>query len=208
MKKIIDISWPISESMTGYKNRPTFSSTIVKNFTEHQARQTTISLDAHAGTHVDAPAHFLEDGVSIEHIPLDRLMGNCMVLDCTMVESAITQEHLKSQLITESTIILLKTRNSNLSPITDFNPEFVYLDQSGARYLMEKKVKAVGIDYLGIERAQPDHATHTLLLHAGIPIIEGLRLEHVIADSYFFIALPLNLIGNEAAPARAILLHE
>jgi arylformamidase len=73
--------------------------------------------------------------------------------------------------------------------------------------LAEKKVKAVGIDYLGIERNQPDHATHTILMNNNITIIEGLRLADVMAGDYFFICLPLNVVGLEAAPARALLLQ-
>jgi arylformamidase len=71
----------------------------------------------------------------------------------------------------------------------------------------EKKVKAIGIDYLGIERNQPDHATHTILMKHNIAIIEGLRLADAVAGDYFFICLPLNVIGLEAAPARAVLLR-
>ena len=84
----------------------------------------------------------------------------------------------------------------------------MYLEASGAAYLAEKKVKAVGIDYLGIEHSQPGHPTHENLLNADIVVIEGLRLHHVQPGSYFFVCLPLNMIGTEAAPARAILMEK
>jgi len=66
----------------------------------------------------------------------------------------------------------------------------------------------VGIDYLGIEHSQPGHVTHTTLMHQDIVIIEGLRLFHINPGRYFFVCLPLAVIGLEAAPARAILIEE
>lgn len=84
----------------------------------------------------------------------------------------------------------------------------------------------MGIDYLGIERDQPDHISHKVpelddasscvkakfmrsqtLLGSNIPIIEGLRLAHVEAErEYHFVCLPLAIRGLEAAPARAVLI--
>jgi arylformamidase len=110
--------------------------------------------------------------------------------------------------IVEDSIILFRTTNSDLSPTDKFSPHFVYLEASGATYLAEKKVKAVGIDYLGIEHSQPGHPTHENLLNADIVVIEGLRLGHVQAGNYFFVCLPLNMIGTEAAPARAVLMEK
>ncbi len=94
------------------------------------------------------------------------------------------------------------------------------MDASGAEFLAEKRVRAVGIDYIGIERSdiQKDHATHETLLQHNIPIIEGLRLAHAPGLTtkenssrahqgiYYLVCLPLRVEGIEAAPARAILL--
>jgi arylformamidase len=74
--------------------------------------------------------------------------------------------------------------------------------------LAEKKIKAVGIDYLGIERNQPNHETHTVLMSNEITIIEGLRLDHVPEGQFFLWCVPLAVIGLEAAPARALLIQE
>lgn len=208
--KLLDISWPISSATTGYKDRHIVKIEKLKKFDKDGVRETMIELSSHTGTHVDAPAHFLRDGVTIDEMALERLAGSCVVLDLMNVEDAITQEHLQEydDVIADEDIVLFKTINS-LTPATGpFNPHFVYLHESGARYLVQKGVKAVGIDYLGIERGDPMHTTHTVLLQAGIAIVEGLRLAHVDAGEYPFMCLPLNIIGVEAAPARAVLLVE
>lgn len=210
MMKIIDISWPISSSITAYKDRSVVAIEEIKNFNRDGARETNIYLSSHTGTHVDAPSHFIQEGKTIDEISLERLVGNCIVLDMTVCSERITRECLMQHdaQITEGSIILLRTTNSDIAPNDKFNPQFVYLEQSGAHYLVEKKVKAVGIDYLGIEHSQPGHPTHETLLNGDVVIIEGLRLGHVLSGDYYFVCLPLNMIGLEAAPARAILMME
>lgn len=210
MKHIIDISWPVSKATTGYKDRNVVDFHEVKNFNSDGVRETTIELSSHAGTHVDAPSHFLKEGKTIDELLLDRIIGKCVVLDMTICSERITRDCLAEHddQIEEGSIVLLRTTNSDLSSTNKFNPHFIYLEVSGASYLAEKKVKAVGVDYLGVEHSQPGHPTHETLMNGDVTIIEGLRLGHVQPGTYFFVCLPLYTIGLEAAPARAILMHE
>lgn len=204
---IIDISWPITDGMTEYKDRKTVYITTIKSFAQDQVRESTLTLHTHTGTHIDAPAHFLHDGNTIDQISLSHYIGTCSVVDFTTVDQAITAEELKKITIEPEAIVLFKTKNSRLKTDKPFDPNFVYLDASAATLLVEKKVKSVGIDYLGIERNQPTHITHKILLQNNIGIIEGLRLEHVQPGSYFLCCLPIALVGLDAAPARAVLLE-
>lgn len=205
---IIDISWPISESMTGYKDRMSVHFEQLKTFSKDQVRSSRITLDSHTGTHIDAPAHFLSDGKTIDQIDRGIIIGECTVLDFMEVTDGVTKSDLEKKEIKEGDIVLLKTKNSSLGLDAAFDKNFIYLEKSGAQYLVEKKIKAVGIDYLGIERNQPDHETHTILMKHEIGIIEGLRLSHVEPQRYFFLCLSLPVVGLEAAPARAILVHQ
>jgi len=204
--KIIDISWPISVATTGYKDKKSVIILDNKSFDRDNARDTMLTLSSHTGTHVDAPSHFLRDGKTIDEMDLSKLIGKCRVIDLSTAEDQITGAHLENHEINAGDIVLLKTTNSLQQPTDKFNPHFIYLGVGGANYLAEKKVKAVGIDYLGIERGNPDHETHTTLFHANIAVVEGLRLGHVNPGVYDFICLPLNVIGTEAAPAIAILI--
>jgi len=206
--KVIDVSWPISTATTGYKDRKIVKFDEIKNFTKDGVRETNIHLSAHTGTHIDAPSHFLRDGKTIDQINLSRFIGRCKVLDLTDVAEQITRNRLASHEgeIDEGDIVLLKTSNSTKIATDKFSPHFIYLEFTGAEYLKEKGVKAVGIDYLGIERSQTGHPTHLTLMRADIGIIEGLRLRHVKEGAYFFVCLPLNTIGIEAAPARAVVI--
>ena len=206
--KIIDISWPISESMTQYNNKNIVRMQATKTFAHDNVRETCITMDSHVGTHIESQAHFMRDGITTDKIELQQCCGPCMVIDMTFVGDSITDEHLSLIHIEPNAIVLFKTTNSELHDNDPFDPNFVYLCASGARYLAEKKVKAVGIDYIGIERSQEAHITHHTLMEHNIVIIEGLRLNMVHAGSYFFVCLPLAFIGLEASPARAILIED
>lgn len=208
--KIYDISWLLNGATTAYKDKHTIMFQETKNFNRDGARETTITLSSHSGTHVDAPAHFLRDGATIDEMHLDRLIGSCIVLNLETVDEAISYDDLEKHdsLIQQGDIVLLKTANSLKKPMEKFWADFIYLAASGANYLCQKQIKAVGIDYLGIERNQPEHETHQLLMKHDIVIVEGLRLEQVQPGRYTFYCLPLYVLGLEAAPARAILIGE
>jgi arylformamidase len=207
--EIIDISWPITPDMTAYKDRPMVTYTHIKEFSDqHRVRESMITLGSHTGTHVDAPAHFLRDGSTIDQVSLDRVIGPCKVFDFPESCSIILKVHLERYVIEKDDIILLKTANSNRTPIDLFDAQFVYLDAQAAQYLSQKSIKAIGIDYLGIERNNPLHETHRICMDSNITIIEGLRLAHVQPGEYLLCCLPLYIVGLEAAPARAVLIRD
>lgn len=206
--RIIDISWPISPEMTSYKNKKTVQFLPVKEFQKDNARETVITLSCHTGTHVDAPSHFVAKGKAIDEVPLTSLIGHCVVLDCTDTH-VISRAYLEAKALSiKHSRVLFKTRNSFLNVNEQFNPEFVFLDASGAQWCKEQGIKTVGIDYLGIERGQPNHETHSSLFADNSIIIEGLRLADVEQGEYQLICLPLNIVGLEAAPARALLIEQ
>lgn len=204
--KILDISMPIVEEMPVYKNKAEKKPHIrvIKNFDTAKVRESRIDLDVHTGTHVDSPLHMIPDGGAMETIPIERLVGFCRVLDLTDIYDKITRRHLEKWQIQRGEMLLLKTRNSFQD---QFDEQFVYLAKDGAEYLVERGVRLVGIDALGIERAQPNHPTHKILFRADVIIIEGLRLKAVTEGQYFLIAAPIKLLSTEAAPARVLLIE-
>jgi len=204
--KIYDISLSIHEGMPVYNNHPGKKPLIktVKDFTQGSVYESRIEMDMHTGTHLDAPLHMLEGGSTLDCVDLSRVVTPCRVLDLSGVQDRIGEAELKGKGIRTGEFILLKTRNSK---VEGFDPSFVFLDGSGARFLRDAGVGGVGIDALGIERSQPGHETHKILLGAGIVILEGLRLLQIEEGEYILFAPPLKIIGTEAAPARALLVQ-
>lgn len=205
--RIYDISMNIHNNMQVYKNkaekRPILE--VMRDFSTSGIYESRIQLDMHTGTHVDAPLHVIENSKAVDNIDLYKLITKCKVFDLTSLSEAITESDLIKLDILESDFVLFKTKNSY---IDEFAPDFLYLTESGAKYLRDKKIGGVGIDSLGIERNQAGYPTHKLLLGAEIIILEGLRLSDVREGEYFLIALPLKVKDAEACPVRAILLDD
>ncbi|HJV45550.1 MAG TPA: cyclase family protein [Bacillota bacterium] len=201
--KVYDLTLPIFEGMTVYKNKPEKQprfETVQNNYVS----ETRISLDAHTGTHIDAPLHMIINGKTSETIDLTHLVGPCKVIDMTQRTDGVSKKDFDHVNIKENDFLLLKTLNSYEET---FNPEFIYVKEDAADLLAAKRIRGVGIDALGIERSQPGHPTHKTLFNAGIIVIEGLNLKDIAAGEYFMVAAPLKLVGIDASPARVLLIE-
>lgn len=208
MTQYIDVSVPISPNLPRWPGSPAirFDKSLDLNQGDI-ATDTTIELSVHTATHVDAPSHFLPDGKSVESIALDILIGKATVVDVGNVY-AITPAILHNLNLAEDvTRLLLRTRNSQLwqEKVTEFEPNFVALTADAARWVVERGIKVIGIDYLSIQRYFDGPETHQILLQAEVLIIEGLNLAAVTPGDYQLICLPIKLQGVEGAPARVIL---
>ena len=205
-RKIYDISMPIRMDMPVYKGKQE-KRPVIYIESDHQtgtAYESSIRMNLHTGTHLDRPLHMIPDGETMDTLKLEELITDCVVLDLTQAREQITEKELIGKDIRSGDFVILKTRNS-FEPILEDN--FVYLEKSGAKYLADLRVRGVGIDALGVERAQPGHETHLALMGVGAHILEGLRLAGIPEGRYELIALPLTIDGAEAAPVKAILIE-
>jgi arylformamidase len=167
-----------------------------------QANVSKLELGVHSGTHVDGALHFIDGAAGTDALPLDALVGEATVVDATTVE-ALDAAALASLALPRADRLLLKTSNSTLWDEAEFSRDFIRLDGSGARFLVERGVRLIGIDYLSIGDAD----AHRELLGAGVVAVEGLDLRAVEPGTYQLVCLPLRLEGSDGAPARAVLLR-
>lgn len=171
------------------------------------ANTSELTLSVHTGTHVDAPDHFLNNGKTIEQLPIDMLMGRAYVLHLPDVK-LITASILEAADIPPRTRrLLFKTRNSEYwaKGVKEFQTNFVGLSEDAAQLLVDRNVRLVGVDYLSVAPYKQSKPTHRLLLEAGVIVLEGLNLSQVSQGRYTLTCLPLKLGGSDGAPARVIL---
>lgn len=166
------------------------------------------SMNCHVGTHVDAPAHFLKDGATLDELPLERFYGTAVVtelLDCDVIGI----EDLKDAYLLAQRHLLLKTRNSELLQRDTFSQNYCTLSSEAAKVLCGLHPLSVGFDYYSLDPYQEDGSfpAHTILAQFGIPIYVCLNLLDVPAGEYLFSGLPLRLEGVEASPVRAVLVE-
>lgn len=209
--RIHDISLSLSPKLPVWPGDPPLDVHLLESMEAGaHANVSGMSTGVHIGTHVDAPHHFLNDGRTVEQLSLEAMVGPCYVAQLPDDIDGIDAEVLEGIPLPPGVErVLFGTRNSHLwgRGETQFQKDFVALSEEGAGWLVEKKVRLVGIDYLSIAPFGDSEATHKVLLKAGVVILEGLDLSEVPRGFYDLYCLPLKLVGAEGAPARAILVE-
>jgi len=205
MNRLHDITMTIKEGMVTYPGDPGVRLERVERIEDGStANVSTYAFGSHTGTHIDPPFHFIPQGVTADGLPLGPLIGLARVVEAPVDE--IGRDFLAGSGLIDCERILFKTKNSGFIDDPEFHADFAHLTEDGAIYLLEQGVKAVGIDYLSVEKYHSGtHAVHRRLLEGGVVIIEGLDLSKVGPGIYELICLPLKVKGGDGAPARAVL---
>jgi arylformamidase len=198
---ILDISRPVHPGMPIYPGNPAVAFEKTAEATATSSALTKITLGSHTGTHLDAPSHIAPGAAATDAYALEIFVGPCQVIDVTAVPAVITAADLPEIFQKR---VLIKTQNS-ADDVNVFNPDFVALDESAARRLVERGVFLVGIDGPSIKKKGVKDEVHQILLNAGIGIVEGLALSEVSAGEYELLCLPLAVKGLDGAPVRAVL---
>lgn len=165
-------------------------------------------LGAHSGTHIDAPMHFVRDGISIDKVAIDALIGPATVIQIPDSVQAIDSVELNRHDWRGAERVLFRTRSSlrGWMDSSQFHRDFAYLTGDAAALLAAANIKLVAVDYISAEQfAAPAPLAHRALLGKGIPIVEGLYLRDIQPGTYDLIVLPMKVAGHDGAPARALL---
>jgi kynurenine formamidase len=208
----IDLTLTISESIPSFPGSPKPQFIHWSNLKENGYNLELLFLSSHTGTHLDAPYHFAKNGVKIDQIPLDRLLGKAIL---------IKLQKKKNTSITKSDIILFEKNNykiPNHSSIffytgwqknlknDNYFTENPGLDISSAKYLTSKKVNLIGIDSPSIDLGEnTSFNVHNILSKNNILIVENLtNLNKITTKEFNFTILPLKLKDATGSPVRAI----
>ena len=204
--RFLDVSVALAPGLPTYPGNPPFEFEPVKRLANGDSSNVSrMVIGTHAGTHVDAPLHFFAGGAGVDALPLDLLMGRARVVDMPR-RGGITADDLAAAGLREDLRVLFKTPNSALWNGSGFKPDYTYLSESAARYLVDQGVKVVGVDYLSVEEfKKPGAPAHRALLSEGVVIIEGLDLSDAEPGMYELYCLPLRVAGGDGAPARVVL---
>lgn len=207
--KYIDISVGLEHGMPVWPESTGIHIGWTKDMKQGDASNLTrLDMDVHVGTHLEGDLHSFKEGVTVDNIPLEILIGKIWVADFLDTHSISADDLARTHIPDTTTRVLFHTKNSLLwkNKEKNFYKDFVGLTASGAQWLVDRNMCLVGNDYLSVARYEEGAEVHEILLKNGIVILEGVDLTDVSAGEYELICLPLKLIGREAAPARAVLL--
>jgi kynurenine formamidase len=207
-----DLTRLISEEMPVFPGEPKPQFAPIRTIEKDGVNVTRITLGSHAGTHVDAPGHFILGGAGVDKVPLESFVGEAAILDIPKEKDApgIAGRDLDahSDMVKRGDIVLLYTGTADRWSASAQAGNFSYLEPSAAAWMVRHGVKCVGIDSFSVEKYESKGgAAHRELLSNGVGIIENLgpNLKKFAGKRMFLVCLPLLLDGVDAAPARAIL---
>lgn len=166
---------------------------------------TRLGWTTHFLTHVDPPLHFVENGASLDEIPIDRYFGEALVIEVD--GDSVLESHIPTTGLAKGVNLLFKTRNSKRGDTEPFDADHVYVSRHAAQSAVEAGVNLVGIDYISVDRyGDEEYTAHRILLLNNVLILEGLNLSHVAPGRYTLVALPLKIAGGDGSPVRAVLI--
>jgi arylformamidase len=211
-EKAVDLSHELENGMPIYPGDPSPSFERAATIQNNGVNLTRMTLGSHTGTHTDAPLHFIPDGISVDDLPVSTFVGEAIVLDISKSEpvgSGITKSDLEAfdSQIKKDDIVLLYTGSSDLWGRPEVNSNYTYCTKEAADYLVSKKIRAVGIDFLSIEKFKaPEPVVHKTFLSNGIYIVESLSnsLKQFSGRRILLISLPIKLKNGDGAPTRSI----
>jgi kynurenine formamidase len=210
--KPIDLTLTISEKLPSFPGSPLPQFIPWSKIKTDGYNLELLFLSSHSGTHMDAPFHFIKNGLKIHQIEVDRLVRDALLIK---IRKGINQSITKNEIIqfekkhgkipNDATIIIATGWYKNLEKKSYFekNPG---LSSSAADYLSSKKINLVGIDSPSIDvGSDKEFTVHKILSKNNIIIVENLsNLEKIHNSKFKFIALPLKLRDATGSPIRAI----
>jgi arylformamidase len=203
---MIDISVPLWNGMDVWENDPEFSREVLLAAEKDGVTLSRLSFSAHAGTHVDAPCHFLAGGKGVDEISLDTCCGPCQVIeipDSILVDNMIPGSAIEGRI--QRPRVLFKTSNSKKAG--KFRKDMIAISLDAAKVLTSSAVgvKLVGVDGLSVEAYGSDGRVHRELLGHDLVLLETLDLTNATEGFYELMSLPIKVKNGDGAPVRAVL---
>lgn len=210
--KPIDLTLTISQSIPTFHGSPKPQFIVWSTLKEDGYNLELLFLSSHTGTHLDAPYHFVKNGAKIHQIPLDRLLGNGILIKI---------KKGKNKAISKNDLISFERKNGNIPKHSsvffhtgwqkNLKSDYYFTDnpglsESATKYLISKEINLVGIDSPSIDLGKDKtFSVHKILAKNNILIVENLsNLNKISSKQFDFIILPLKLKDATGSPVRAI----
>ena len=207
--QVLDISITLGTEAPTYPGDAAFQRAVQSTLAEGAPYElSSLTMSAHAGTHIDAPSHVAAGGKALDAYPVRAFMLPALVVSVAAA-TAVRPEHLAGARLRKGDALLLQTDNSRSgrARTPTYSERYKYLSPQAAALCVARKAALVGIDYLSVDPPEAEGLpAHHILLDAGVLVLEGIDLAGVSPGRYLLACLPLKMAGAEASPVRAVLL--
>jgi kynurenine formamidase len=206
--EIVDLTMAVSPLTRVFPGSPQPAFIQWSTFGVHGYDSEVMHMSTHTGTHMDAPSHFAPGRASIDQVSAARLVSSAVSIRVHKgADETIDVADIIGEEIREGDAVVFATgwEKHEGSDYMTRNPG---LSQDAARYLVERKVNAVGIDGPSIDPGFDEKfAVHNILLPAGVIVVENLcNLDRIAGKRFTLVAAPLKLAGASGSPVRALAL--
>lgn len=175
-------------------------------------REKKWTMYSHTGTHMDAPAHMISDGKTLDQFPIEKFVGRGMVLDvreCTAKEIPLVRVQSYESILKTIDFLLIQTGWEEYWGSEQYVSGFPALSVEAAKYLMQFSLKGIGVDAISIDLMDTTtFPIHEILLGNDLVIIENLKNLSLIEGQFDFYAFPLKVVDADGSPVRAVALIE
>lgn len=209
--EVVDLTHTVSPGMPCYSGTepPVFwDSCTLKS---HGFREKRIKLYSHTGTHMDAPAHMLENGDTLENFEVGRFVGSGTVLDLTGLQGTEIQVEALEPFygkIEGQDFVLLYTGWSRAWGRDSYYGDYPVLSMDAAQWLAGFEPKGIGVDVMSVDSMDSEaFPVHRVFMEQDIVVIENLtNMERLLGREFLLCCLPLKIAGGDGAPVRAVAL--
>lgn len=214
IERVVDLSVPLTETTQVYPGDPVVSFAPHSSIAVDGFNLLSVTMGSQSGTHVDAPYHFDDATPRIDELPLERFVGEGVIVDAREAgeRGRITTAHLAPVLdrLQRGRIVLLRTGwSAHYGTARYF--DHPYLDREACALLLERGIRTIGIDAINLdETPDDDHLgegfpCHHLIAEVAGVIIENLTgLDRIRSAHPLISVLPLAFVGADGAPVRAV----
>lgn len=209
--KLIDLTHLITETIPVY---PGTAQPEIKTIATHEQQgflEHELKFSSHIGTHIDAPAHMLKDGLTLDQMDISAFHGSAMQINCTHKNTKNKNINIDDLAGYESTIcevdfILINTGWYRYWGSENYFVNYPTLSPEAAKWLTDFNLKGIGVDVMSIDPPETkDFNVHNILLENGIMIIENLTNLHSLPHKdIIFNCMPLKYKSSDGSPVRAI----
>lgn len=206
----IDLSHPIEDKMPVFPGTPEVGIKQFSTVEKDAYAEKELAFATHIGTHMDAPAHMISGGKTLDQFQVSDFTGRAFIIAFSHDDlDGMEQEAYLSQFeneIREADFIILKTNWSEKWGSEDYFKDYPALDKSGAEYLVSFRITGIGLDAISIDQhSNEKYDAHHVVLGNEILIIENLTgLDKIRSPFFNLYAFPLKIVDTDGSPIRAV----
>lgn len=208
--KIIDLTHTVTNDMTIFPGGEQPDNHVISTVAVNGWKETRLHMNSHNGTHMDAPAHVLEDGTTLDKIDVVNFIGMAALVDCTSVgegeEIGLELIEKNKDIIDNAEFIIFKTNWSKYWNSDKYLGEYPIISDEVVDFIISSKKKGIAFDTISVDPINSSTLPkHHKILSNNILVFENLtNLDAVDNNLFVFCALPLKFENADGAPIRAI----